>query len=192
MKYFLLSTLFLFAFGTSSFSQFDINNIYGGANLGWASPMGKFKESANGGLTYNVEVGYKITEKLGVGIEYGTSLTVGFKDGLDIYGMNEYLAKANYRFFNKKFSPYAAVGLGVASVSEPDITVGNDTTIGSRSLGLGTVVEAGLDIYGVILAYRFNYNGNISKDAVYDVANAGTPVILNQFVVGYIYKFGGY
>lgn len=193
MKKLFLSAVFACTFFTLAFSQFEMENLYGGVTFGWAQPVGKFTEIANGGLNYNIEAGYRIMDKLGVGIEYSASATLGIGDnGLNIYGETSYLAKANYRFLDRRFSPYAGLGLGLGQVSEPDLTINDVTTEGATAFGFSTVIEAGLDIYGVILAYRFNYSGNTPKEPVYNVNGANIPVTMHQFVVGYVYKFRSY
>lgn len=193
MKKLLLSVLFACTFVSMAFSQFEIENLYGGTTFGWAQPIGKFTEIANGGLNYNIEAGYRIMDKLGVGLEYSSSATLGIGDsGVNIYGESSYLAKANYRFLDRRVSPYAALGLGLGRVSEPDLTINGETTVGAKAWGFSTVLEAGLDIRNFIVAYRFNYTGNTPKEPVFNPNGANIPVTMHQFVVGYIYKFRGY
>lgn len=192
MKNLILFLLCSFAIVGTTNAQFEFDNFYGGATFGWAQPIGKFTEVASGGLCYNLEAGYRIIDKLGVGLEYANSATVDASVGngleLNIYGVSQILIKANYRLFNRKFSPYGGLGLGYSRVSEPTI----QNIVGAKRGGFGTVLEAGLDIYGVILAYRFNYGGSTPKEPVINTSAGNLPVTMHQFVVGYVYKLRSY
>ncbi|MBK7427535.1 MAG: hypothetical protein IPI60_11165 [Saprospiraceae bacterium] len=82
MKRYLLFIAFIAFSMSSANAQFEAGKLFGGANLGYASPIGDFSEYAKGGLAYNLLAGYQFTEKLSAGIEYSSAVTVA----LDVEG----------------------------------------------------------------------------------------------------------
>ncbi len=203
MKKLILSVAMLAFFFTSSQAQFDIEKLFGGANIAFAKPVGDFSEVAKGGLSYNILGGYQLTEKLGVGLEYGEALTVGVeKDsagvditsgifGAQIFGLRSILAKGWYRFATGNVRPYVGAGIGGAQVAEPDIEDGNGNVIvaGAKRWGLGASIELGINIKGFNLSYSFNVNGKGPKDAVFNSDIADLSVNYHRFAAGYIYNF---
>jgi len=175
-------------------SGFQIENLFGGGNLAFAKPIGDFNQYAKGGFSYNIVVGYKLTEKLGVGIEYGSALTAAIDTaasglfGVNLYGLNSYLAKGWYRFTEGKIRPYAAIGLGLARVQEPDLTIGTETVLGAKRSGFGANAELGVNILGVNLSYSFNLSGRSPEEPVINGA-ADLAVNYHRFAIGYIVNF---
>ena len=202
MKKVFLSALLLTLFFSTSHAQFDIEKLFGGANLAFAKPIGDFSEYAKGGISYNVVVGYQVTENLGVGVEYGSAITAAIDTtletglfGLNAYGLQSFLAKGWYRFTTGTVRPYVGVGIGGAQVSEPDVTgfdstTGEEVTIeGAKRIGLGANVELGLSIKGFNLSYSFNVSGKGPKEPVFNANVADLGVNYHRFAVGYIYNF---
>ncbi len=111
MKKLFATTLFLFIFIFSVKAQ-SKGDFFGGASLAYAKPTGDFSNFANGGLSYRTMVGVYLSEKLGVGLEYGGAITASLDNsgssgifGLELYGLSSYLAKTMVSFFHRNFSP---------------------------------------------------------------------------------------
>lgn len=196
MKKLILSVAMLTFFFTTSHAQFDLEKLFGGANVAFAKPVGDFSEYAKGGFSYNVLAGYQVTEKLGVGLEYGSAATVALDDslstgllGVNIFGLRSILAKGWYRFATENFRPYVAAGIGAAQVGEPDISDGTTTIKGEKRWGLGANVELGFNIKGFNLSYSFNVNGKGPKESKFNANIADLSVNYHRFAAGYIYNF---
>ncbi len=203
MKKLILSVAMLAFFFTSSQAQFNIEKLFGGANIAYAKPIGDFSDVAKGGLSYNILGGYQLTDNLGVGLEYGRALTVGIeKDsagvdissgifGAQIFGLQSIQAKGWYRFTTGTVRPYVAAGVGAAQVAEPDATDadGNVTLAGAKRWGLGASVELGVNINGFNLSYSFNVNGKGPEEPVFNADVKDLSVNYHRFAAGYIYNF---
>jgi len=196
MKKLILSVAMLAFFFTSSHAQFDVEKLFGGANVAFAKPLGDFSEFAKGGFSYNVLGGYQLTDNLGVGLEYGSAATVALSDsitsgilGVNIFGLRSVLAKGWYRFTTGTVRPYVGLGIGAGQVAEPDITVGTDVTKGGKRWGLGANVELGLNIKGFNLSYSFNVNGKAPSEPVFSPGVKDLSVNYHRFAAGYIYNF---
>ncbi len=200
MKKFLLSLVMALGFLASSQAQFDAENLFGGANIGYTRPIGDFSEFAKGGFYWNAEGGYKLMENLGVGLQIQSSI-VGAIDsedgsglfGLNLYGLNSYMAKGWYTFTDSNVKPYGALGVGLARVAEPDFTVtdsdGNQSTVkGARSTGLASNVELGVSFKGFNISYNFNVGGKSPDQAIINGAEGGVWVLYHTFNIGYIYN----
>lgn len=197
MKKLILSVAMLAFFFTSSNAQFDVEKLFGGANIAFAKPVGDFSDVANGGISYNILAGYQLTDNLGVGLEYGEALTAGVeKDsagvdissgifGAQLFGLRSIQAKGWYRFTTGTVRPYVAAGIGAAQVAEPD----SDIVKGAKRWGLGASVELGVNINGFNLSYSFNVNGKGPKEPVFNANVADLAVNYHRFAVGYIYNF---
>jgi hypothetical protein len=197
MKNLLFLLTFLTFFSTTSQAQIDIDNLFGGANAAYANPVGDFSTYAKGGFSYNLVVGYKIKENIGVGFEYGGALTAAILPdsiqtgilGINLFGLESYLLKGWYQFGESEtFKPYASVGLGVAVVSEPEITTGT-STIGEKRTGLGASLELGVVIKSFNISYSFNASGRTPKEPAFTQFAADLGVNYHRFGVGYIYNF---
>ena len=197
MKKLILSVAMLAFFFSTSQAQFDMEKLFGGANIAFAKPVGEFAEVANGGLSYNILGGYQLTDNLGVGLEYGEALTAGIErdsSGVDItsgifgaqlFSLRSIQAKSWYRFTTGTVRPYVAAGIGAAQVAEPD----GDTVKGAKRWGLGASVELGVNINGFNLSYSFNVNGKGPKEAVFNANIEDLNVNYHRFAAGYIYNF---
>lgn len=193
MKTFLFTALFSLTLTFSAQAQFDFGRIFGGANLAYAKPIGEFSQFAAGGIAYNTVLGYKLTDHVNVGVEYGGALTLSVDDTNDLeiylYGLSNYLAKGWYSPLDGGFRPYVGVGLGLAKVSEPDVQIQNELTRGAERVGIGANIELGLNIKGFNLAYTFNRSGKVAKNPVFfeNVSNLG--VNYHRFGIGYVFNF---
>lgn len=196
MKKLIFTITFTFTLLTVGQAQFDIDNLFGGANIGYAKPLGAFSDYAKGGLTYNAVIGYKITENFSAGVEYSsaitaaidTSLTTGIL-GVNIYGLTGYYAKAWYKFKEGTFQPYASVALGVANFEEPEITSGTSTIKGANRLGFGANAELGFTIKNFNVSYAFVLGGKAPKEPVFNTNIADVGITYHKFSLGYIYNF---
>ncbi len=195
MKKLTLLTVFAVLFISQINAQFELEKLFGGVNIGYAKPIGKFTDYAKGGLTYNAVVGYKLTENVYVGGEYASVLTValGNEENLfldtKILGTQTYNLKAWYNFLTGKFKPYASLALGLSKFSEPDITVGTETTFGAKRLGFGANAEVGFVVGGFNLSYAFNYGGKTPKEPVIYTDMKSVNILYHKFSLGYIYNF---
>ncbi len=187
----LLKTLVLALFTFTSYSL-TAQKISVGTDFGWANALGEFSDSGSGGLNWNAHARYGINEKLSVGLEYNTSLLVAVSSngssgffGASLWGVSAYGVKGWYEFLDRTVSPYAAVGLGLSQVSEPDITSGGVTTEGASRFGFNGNGELGLKLGGVYLAYRLNFGARTPKETNIFSDISDLPVTTQNFVIGY-------
>lgn len=188
---------FLFALifvGSITSLQAQDKKLSFGTDFGWANAIGEFSKSGSGGLNWNAHARYAIMDKLSVGVEYNTSILVAVDNtvgdgllGASLWGVSNYSAKAWYNFLDKKVTPYAAIGLGVSNVGEPDITTGGDTFEGASRLGLDASGELGLRLGGVYLAYRFHTGAKTPKEPAFFTQISDLAVTTQNFVIGYRY-----
>jgi len=141
---------------------------------GYASPSGGHFENAAGekmskfGLGLDFDVLWHLEQmdnKLGVGLAYNTSFLFGadFSGGLNVglYGLDLYGVKGQYRFFNSRVSPYAALSLGLSRFSTPEISMvdaaGNSTVISpaEHAFGFGIRPEVGIEFGSFILSAAY-------------------------------------
>ena len=191
MKKLLYTLLLVFGLSGAANAQF-LDNIYGGAALGYANPVGNFSEFAKGGVTWTVQAGYKITDRLSAGLEYSSAAVVGIDTtgnsgigGISAYGLGGYLIKAHYRFTDGNLQPFAGVGLGAARVLEP----ASDISVGATRVGFGANIELGIKLFGAIVSYSFNVNGKTPEEPVFNVGSADLGVNYHRFSIGYCYNF---
>jgi len=196
MKKLLCSVFFIVLFFHTSQAQFDAEKLFAGANVAFARPVGDFQEYAKGGFSYNVLVGYQLSDNFGAGIEYGSAATVALDDslttgilGINIFGLRSFLAKGWYRFGTDNFRPYVGLGVGLAQVAEPDFESATSTIKGDKRIGLGANVELGLNFNGFNLSYSFNVSGKGPKEPVFNENIADLNVNYHRFAAGYIYNF---
>ncbi len=196
MKHLIFTILIVCLFQTIGSAQFEADKLFIGGNLGYAKPLGSFSEYAKGGLTYDVVLGYKITENFSAGVEYLAAVTVAIDTsgltgilGANIYGLSGYYAKAWYKFKEGSFQPYASLGLGVSKFEEPDISIGGTTTKGASRLGFGGNVEVGFMLKNFNLSYAFVLGGKTSKEPVFNPEVADLGIVYHKLSVGYVYNF---
>jgi len=137
--------------------------------VGYASPQGSWFKNQNGdkmstfGIGVDFDVLYHFPQmdyKLGVGLTYNTSVLFGadlegFSD-IGLYGLSLYGVKGQYRFFNSKVSPYAALSLGLSHFSTPEITM-NDVVVAEsqNSFGFGIRPEIGVEFGAFIMSLGY-------------------------------------
>jgi hypothetical protein len=197
MKNVFLSLVLLLGFSFSAHAQFDTNNLFGGGNLAYASPTGDFDAVADGGISYDLLIGYKLNEKLGIGIEYGGAVMVGSEtedgslSGLSTYSIASYLAKGWYCFSTTGVKPYAGLGFGLAQVEEPSISDTSGNTIeGAKRTGFGLNAELGLSIKGFNLSYSYNLAGKTPEGSTFFPERyEDVGVSYHRFAIGYLYNF---
>ena len=154
------------ALTNTSTAQFEFENIFGGATIGYANPIGDFSEYAKGGFSYEGHLGYNLTDNIAVGFEYCGTITAAIDPsgttglgGLNLYGLSNYFAKGWYYFLEDDFKPYAAVGLGASLFAEPDLTVNDVVFPGAKRTGFGALGELGFFFKSFNLSYGFVYGG---------------------------------
>lgn len=201
MKKLIVSTLMLLFVCTISNAQFEMEKLFGGANVAFAKPVGDFSTYAKGGFSYNVLGGYQVTEKIGVGLEYGSAVTAAIDTtlesgllGVNLYGLNSLLAKGWYRFTTGTVRPYVGLGIGGARIAEPDYTftdVNNEevTVEGAKRIGLGANIELGINIKGFNLSYSYNISGKGPKEPVFNENIKDLSMNYHRFAAGYVYNF---
>ena len=179
-------------------AQFDVDRLFGGATIGYANPTGDFEDFAKGGLTYTIVAGYKLTDHLGVGIEYGSAITGAIDTtldsgifGIETYGLNNYFLRGWYTFTEGSFAPYVSLGAGLSSVSEPDITSGTTTIEGASRTSFGADLELGVAIKNFNLSYSYVVGGRTPEETVFTSRDGDVGVSYHRFQIGYIYNFGG-
>jgi hypothetical protein len=91
MKKLTLLAVLAVLFITQINAQLEFEKIFGGVNIGYAKPLGKFTDYAKGGLTYNAVVGYKLTENVYVGGEYVSVLTVALGNEENLFLIPKFL-----------------------------------------------------------------------------------------------------
>ena len=194
-RFFLFLSL-LFVAGAPLSAQFDFEKLYGGALLGYADPVGDFEQFADGGFTYTVVAGYKLTDRLSVGIEYASVAAGGISDddnsgilgGLEAYGLNNYFVRGSYKLLTGGFAPFVSAGLGLASITEPDVTTSAGTVEGGSATGFGADLELGLSIKGFQLSYSYVIGGNTPEETAFTDRDQ-VSIGYNRFQLGYVYNF---
>ena len=192
MKKLTLTLVMFVSLLTAGKAQFDIDNLFGGANIGYAKPLGDVSEFIKGGLTYNGVLGYKLNENFAVGVEYASAITLAIDTtggsglGGNIYGLTGYYAKAWYKFMEGTFQPYAALGLGLAQFEEPDW---GSTGENQKRSGFGANVELGFTIKNFNLSYAFVLGGKAVEESVFVPGIADLSVNYHRFSLGYLYNF---
>ena len=196
MKKLILMSLLSIALTETSTAQFEFENIFAGASIGYAKPLGAFSEYAKGGFSYEGHLGYNLNENLAVGFEYSATITAAIDPtlstgiiGINLYGLTNYFAKGWYYFLEDDFKPYASVGLGASQFAEPDITINEELFPGSSRTGFGGMAELGFFFKGLNLSYGFVYGGNTSKTPVFNQNIANKTIMYHRFMIGYTYSF---
>lgn len=119
MKKILLLSLSLFL-SAGLFAQISIEKAYFGGGIGFSKVTGELVENGagGGGISFILDGGVFIQPKIAVGLEGNWSLH-GFEDVNEDVNFNAaglYLAKGEYYFLDRGFSPFVGLGLGVATV----------------------------------------------------------------------------
>ncbi len=186
-------TIFVLSIGIGH-AQFDASNLFGGLTVGYAKPVGDFSDHAKGGLAWDIDLGYRLTEQLAVGVHYGAAVTAAISEGSGVLGLENYalqswLARGWYLLGTNKVKPFVGLGLGFSNVAEPDVTISGVTTEGAKRSGLGAMGELGLALGDFILSYSYHMCGKSPEDPVINGAPADLAVNYHRFAVGYLYNF---
>ena len=103
-----------------------------------------------------------LEQKLAVGLVYNGSLLFGggTKAGsfdLDLYGLGSYGVKGQYRFLNRKVSPYVAISTGLSHLETPSFLDENGNLLipGRNSFSLGLAPEVGVELGFFILSATY-------------------------------------
>lgn len=166
-----LLTTFAFIAMTSMSLLFG-QSISAAGSLGWSIPGGSGVSDApedlnlGGGLGYNIDVLYHLSEQIGVGIGYSSSILAGKSEGegfsgdIDIFGTRVIGAKGLWRMKAEGFSPFAGLTLGLSQLLTPEVTItdgsGNTTVIEEQTgSGFGIQPEVGISFGGVFLSANY-------------------------------------
>lgn len=124
------------------------------------------------GAFYNTDLLYhmkKFDEKLGLGITYNGSITVGAKvndsgSSGGAYSLEMYGVKGYYHFFNKKVSPFVALSTGLSKFNHGGFGMSTEAIEAGykTSYALGLMPEIGLQMglfnFGVSYYVPMKYN----------------------------------
>jgi len=166
-------------------------SISAAASIGYTIPGGSGVSDApedlnlGGGLGYNADVLYHLTEQIGVGLAFSSSILVGTakEEGViadvDIYGSRVFGVKGLWRLKEDGFSPFGGLTLGLSQLLTPEFGFvdadGTVTTIEEqRGSGFGIQPEIGISFGGVFLSA--NYLVPVSytiEDVITDKAMGG-------------------
>ncbi len=164
----ILSTIVIVAM--TSMTVLFGQSISAAGSLGWTIPGGSGVSDApedlnlGGGLGYNVDVLYHLTEQLGVGLGYSGAILAGASEGegldIDIFGTRVFGVKGLWRMKDNGFSPFAGLTLGLSQLLTPALTItdgaGNVTVIDEqRGSGFGIQPEVGISFGGVFLSANY-------------------------------------
>ncbi len=141
--------------------------------LGWAVPQGDGvgeevgQIDVDGGLTYAVDGLYHIMDnKLGVGLNFGSSILASVDDGLDAFGFSVIGAKGVYFLNPDKFTPFFGLTLGVATLSTPEVSVNGEVTSPSEK-GSTFAIQPSIGIMfkgGFFLSADYMIPGKVTVD----------------------------
>ncbi|MFK7808089.1 MAG: outer membrane beta-barrel protein [Saprospiraceae bacterium] len=167
MKKNLLLALCLFV-SAGLFAQISIEKGYAGAGLGFTKLTGDIAEGGSGGITAFVDGAVYLMPKVAVGVEGNFNLH-GYQDAddnLKFRSANLYLAKGEYYFLDKNFSPFVGLGLGLSTIVRDEV-VGFDQATGEEF----TILEE---------KTKFNF-----------AASPRLGFVAGGFHMEYIYNFAG-
>jgi hypothetical protein len=175
-KSFFIAAICLLSFTATANAQDFWEQLSAQGLVGWTVPQGsKFKTDAGeklsgGGLNVDFHVMYALPQfdnKLSVGLTWNSSfLFAADLDGLSkggIYGLDLYGVKGEYRFLDRKVSPFASLSLGLGRFSTPEYTLltsdgysEEETVIESESaFNLGIRPEIGVDFGGFVVSVAY-------------------------------------
>ena len=165
-----------------------------GFGLGYAIPSGDIADFTSGGLTFNIEGAYAVTENIDAGI----LLQFDGLIGADIEGTNtsagalaigSYLENGKYYFTTEGFRPYVGLGLGLASVSAGGSEVSVETGGVTTTVTSADVSESG---FAFRPALGFQY-GILHMNAAYlSAGKVGEASVADITInLGLLFTFGG-
>ena len=118
MKNYILSLVALFCISGVTYAQ----DLELGINLGAGIPVGDISDAFGGGLAWNINGYYGVSDELSAGLEIGattfnSSINSGFGFDPD-FTLTEFIAVGRYQFYEKdELSIGAGLGLGLYSGS---------------------------------------------------------------------------
>ena len=195
IKKLILSILTVITIISAVNAQFKFNNIFFEGKIGRAKPLGSFSEYAEVGITYSLEVGYHISERIALGLGKTKMATLGFDPslktgilGINLHGLSSYYAKTWYTLLEGTVKPYIALGLGIgrSQISNLRIDVPLEVT---KKTDFAAHAELGLILGGFNLSYSFNYNGKTPKGFDYNPSTQDLPIIFHRASLGYRFDF---
>ncbi len=175
--------LLLFFFGISiSLSAQTQSKLFIGTSLATLDDIGKQSELTSIGGAYKLNAGYKITEKLKLGLEHMGSYhnvgTIQFtdQDGNPIgssdpwYRASTYLIKAYYNLINIKENIHIVGGLGFGlsqfvSPELPLVIFGNPV-VKESSYNYAANAEIGFNAYGIMIVVFTNIGTKSNIDSL--------------------------
>ena len=178
-------------------AQSDAHTISLGARLGGSSLTAELGENGSIGFTFALEANYHFTENLRAGLEYNSS-AIGYGDdtstfGISAYGSNLILAKGEYHFFTSKLRPNVGLGLGIATISTPELTgTDADGNTGVLVPSESTTNFAISPRLGVALGkfhidFTYNFAGNTPESEGFNVDESGLAFNYWAVTLGYVY-----
>lgn len=196
MKKITITLLSLFIMTTSAQAQFEIEKLFGGINIGWATPQGDVTTYAQGGIAYNGFLGYKVGDKFGAGIQLGETLLGGIDSsgstgflGLNAFGISTAQLKGWYSPLDGDVKPFASIALGAATVEEPSVTINGEKIPGKTSTGFGGEAQAGVSFQGVTLTYACVLGGQGPEEDNWNQDVGGLAFNYSRISLGFIYNF---
>lgn len=193
-KVFLLISICFLLSQVSMSQNFSASGVFG-----YASPNGEtfeYDEGTGGamGIAYNADFLYylpKFEDKLGVGIVYnGALLAGGGQSGgflnVDLYSLELYGVKAQYRFFESKVSPYFGISTGLSMLTTPEVTINGEIVVAEhKSASLGLAPELGIE-FGNFKIAAIYYTP--MKYTTWDAEKKSAGSL--QFILGFKVPFG--
>jgi hypothetical protein len=160
-----------------------------GGQVGYGMPQGDLfkatdgEDMAKGGFSLDFDALYfleQFNDKLGLGINYNTSLLFGNSSSNDwnigVYGLSLYGVRVYYKFFDCKVTPYASLSTGLTRLSTPEISDSNNNVLveSEKSFSFGLRPEIGLDLGGFVLSAAYivpmKYGSFESKAGVFQIS----------------------
>lgn len=185
---------------SKSQAQISLDKVYGGFGMGvnyYDEDQGA-SSYMTGGVKFNLEAGYHINRKIGVGLDLGYSHGLG-----DTYGsgeilrfetikQNRYLVHTRYKLFDTKISPYIKVSVGLTRLEEPNTSANLDPIDGAIRYGVGGSAELGLMIYGAFISYGLDSYGKTPSESTFHARHSDSALIAHAIQIGYIHNFSSY
>ena len=134
-----------------------------GVGGGVSSLTGDLGDQGSIGLNYLLHGDYFLTDNFTVGLEYnGSAIALKSEEafvGISGYGADLVMGTAQYFIGNGNVKPFVGIGLGVARVSTPEITIGSETIESDRKMNFGISPRAGVKFGNFGVAFSYNIAG---------------------------------
>lgn len=196
MRTFFLLLILTGLFGFSVKGQIEFHNVIFGASVGTAISSKSFNNSIKDGFAYNIVAGYSISHQLRAGIEYSGAYPGSTEarnqsgvNGLENYKLNSYMVKGWYKITTWTVTPYVGIGLGLATLKEPNTFINEIEYKGGSRSGFAASGEIGISYGQLILSYSYILNGKTPKETFLNSAYADKSVNMQRITIGFIYNF---